>query len=167
MSDRVLCTGNYGGIDLIDAVVLPNFNHVLIMNWRTDNSGPITTIEELTQNYDQLRAEFPGYNVIPSTFESYIDELDKAVKAGTVQLPVVTQEMGDSWMYGSGSDPIKTSEWIVLQRLHAACIHNASCDSDSYAFQNFTRLMLKGGTRTRDLITQTSLLTCVELSSDP
>ena len=86
--------GNYGGIGVTDSVVLPGFNHVLIMDWRTDNSGPITDINELTQNYNQIRAEFPGYNVIPSTFESYIDELDKAVQANTIQLPVVTSEIG-------------------------------------------------------------------------
>ena len=86
--------GNYGGIGLTDAVILPNFNHALIMQWNTDNTGPITDIGYLTAIYDQIRAEFPGYNVIPSTFESYIDELDNAVKAGTVQLPVVTSEIG-------------------------------------------------------------------------
>ena len=171
--------GNYGGIGLTDAVVLPGFNHVLLMDWRVDNSGPETDVAALTQQYDQIRGEFPGYNVVPSTFESYLDELDKAVAAGTVTLPVVTDEMGgqqrqhslarhsqqspslarvahgslflccfvcdtDTWMYGAGSDPIKTSEWIVLQRLHAECVHNATCDSDSYAFHNFTRLLLKG-----------------------
>ena len=47
-------------------------------------------------------------------------------------------------MYGSGSDPIKTSEWIVLQRLHAACLNDTTCDSSSGDFKNFTRLLLKG-----------------------
>ena len=51
-------------------------------------------------------------------------------------------------MYGSGSDPIKTSQWIVLQRLHAECVGDSTCDSSSAQFKNFTRLLLKGGEHT-------------------
>ena len=54
----------------------------------------------------------------------------------------------NSWIYGAGSDPIKTSEWILLQRLHALCVNNATCDHDSTEFKNFTRLLLKGGEHT-------------------
>ena len=110
----LLHAGSYGGIGLTDAVVLPNFNHVLIMQWNTDNSGPITDINYLTAVYNQIRGEFPGYDVIPSTFESYIDELDAAVKAGQVQLPVVTAEMG--------------GKPAVTAQTHIHCERSAVCD---------------------------------------
>ena len=148
------------------------------LNRNTDNSGPENTVQQVRDVYASIAQEFPGWTVQASTFDQYIDLVDAAVKAGDIKLPVVTQEMGDSqpgthtsphtsctsdllsrrvslcvrplsaWTYGFGSDPRKSGEWNILQRLHAVCTHNAACDSSSAEFKNFSRLLTKGGEHT-------------------
>ena len=140
--------GDYGGILRRDAVVIPGFPHVLLMQWNTDNSGPLSSAAQVEADYAQIQGEYPGFKVVASTFEQYLDLVDAAVQAGTIQLPVVTKEMGDTWSYGLGSDPRKTGEFLVTQQLHADCVRDPSCDSTSAEFRNFSRLLVKGGEHT-------------------
>ena len=140
--------GDYGGIQVSDAVIIPGFDHILLMQWNVDNSGPESSADVVRAVYAQVAKEFPGWTVRASTFDTYVDLVDAAVRAGTVKLPIVTQEMGDTWAYGFGSDPRKSGEWNTLQRLHAECVQRPTCDSDSAQFHNFTRLLLKGGEHT-------------------
>ena len=137
--------GGYDGTGVADAVVVPGWDHVLLMQWNVDNSGPLASVQQVQSVYADIQREFPGWTVRASTFDSYIDLVDAAVKAGTISLPVVSREMGDTWSYGFGSDPRRSGEWTVLQRLHAQCTSDPACDSTSSAFHNFTRLLLKGG----------------------
>lgn len=62
---------------------------------------------------DKLRSEYPGATVKTSTFDAFIKDVEP-VKA---QLPVVDLEVGDTWMYGSASDPIKMAINRGLQRV--------------------------------------------------
>lgn len=43
-------------------------------------------------------AGFPGATVKASTFDAFVSELLEA--SDTVQLPVVAEEIGDTWIYG-------------------------------------------------------------------
>lgn len=52
-------------------------------------------------------------------------------------------EVGDTWIFGVQSDPLKTANFRAASRARAACIADAACPSDTPAFTNFTRLLLK------------------------
>jgi hypothetical protein len=58
-------------------------------------------------------------------------------------LPVFNDEVGDTWIYGTGSDPWKVAAYRTVQRIRTACVNDPQCDSTSYAFHNFSRLLLK------------------------
>ena len=64
-----------------------------------------------------MRFEFPGAKISASTFEDFI-ELVQPYKS---QLPVFTQEIGDVWIQGSGSDPRKTAVMRAMFRARTEC----------------------------------------------
>jgi hypothetical protein len=39
-------------------------------------------------------------------------------------------EIGDTWVFGLQSDPLKTANFRALSRLRAACLQQPSCPSD-------------------------------------
>ena len=83
--------------------------------------------------------EFPGAKIVASSYDAFLSELDKVRSA----LPVVTQEMGDTWIYGVPSDPLKNAKYRAANRLREACLASGSCDNSDARIQNFTRLFLK------------------------
>lgn len=40
------------------------------------------------------------------------------------------EEIGDTWVFGVQSDPLKTANFRAASRLRAACIANPDCPSD-------------------------------------
>ncbi len=58
------------------------------------------------------------------------------------QLPVVTAEIGDTWIHGVGSDPLKVARFRELCRLRRAWLAEGRVQSADPAFQAFSRALL-------------------------
>ncbi len=86
-----------------------------------------------------MRESFPGAEVKASTFDAYSQKLWEA--APDLDLPVVTGEVGDTWINGIASDPIKVSRFKDLLRLRASLLDQGF--ENSYALKNFSRFLLK------------------------
>ena len=71
-------------------------------------------------HYEILRAEFPGAELKASTFEAYM----AAVNPIRSSLPVITNEIGDTWIMGVSSDPRKMAEYRAVARVMDQCISN-------------------------------------------
>ena len=56
------------------------------------------------QDWAALRKTFPGARVIASTFDDWTDLLTSS-PAALAALPVNDNELGDTWIHGSVSDP--------------------------------------------------------------
>ncbi|CAE7237749.1 unnamed protein product [Symbiodinium sp. CCMP2592] len=132
--------GGYGGIQVSDCVVTPGFDEALCPDWRGDNSGPAQP-QEWTSDLDTVKREFPGAEVVPSTFDAFIQALEKA--APKLDLPVVTAEIGDTWINGVQSDPLKTMRYRALQRARTECFEAMQCTVQDASVANFTRFLLK------------------------
>lgn len=79
----------------------------------SDNIGP----QSVGQTVDTLRAlrhAHPGVHIQASTLDIFAAEMWARRDA----FPVVTQEIGDSWIYGTASDPQKLARFRALQRLY-------------------------------------------------
>ena len=76
-----------------------------------------TLFQEVLTVYEIVRSQFRGANITASTFEAFI-ELMQPFKS---RLPVFTQEMGDVWIQGSGSDPRKTAIMRAMFRARTGC----------------------------------------------
>lgn len=99
----------YGGV-----VRVPGSDLAIAVEVRDDNSGP-HTIDEIHQIYTRLRNQFPGATVRASN----LTEIANAVQKYEHSLPVFTQEIGDTWIYGVASDPTKVARYRELLRLRS------------------------------------------------
>jgi hypothetical protein len=102
----MLHPGGYGGTTVADAVLVPGWNKALIMAFNGDNAGP-QTVWEVIQIFQQVREEFAGASVFGSTWDQFTEQLLELKDS----LPVVTAEVGDTWIYGAPSDPVKNQQF--------------------------------------------------------
>lgn len=58
---------------------------------------------------------------------------------------VVTQELADTWIWGTGSDPVKVAKMRALHRLRTSCeeAHEPRCVFKDPAYFNFSRQIQK------------------------
>ena len=97
----------YGGV-----VRVPDSDLALATVVRDDDSGP-HTLEEIHQTYSSLLAQFPNAQIIPTN----LTEIANAVEIYRGSLPVVTHEIGDTWIHGVASDPLKLARYREVARL--------------------------------------------------
>ena len=102
----VMYDPNYGG-----TFALPGSGLAVAIEVRNDNSGPHTP-EEIAAIYKELRATFPNATISASS----LTDIAVAVAPFRGQLPVLTQEIGDTWIHGVPSDPIKVSRYREVAR---------------------------------------------------
>jgi Domain of unknown function (DUF5054) len=78
-----------------------------------DNIGP-QSVPQVAQALRDLARSHPNARLRAATLEDYGALLwDRRER-----LPVVTEEIGDSWIHGAGSDPQKLARFRTLQRLY-------------------------------------------------
>ena len=76
-----------------------------------------------------------------STFDAFFDTANKPeVKT---KLPIVTAEIGDGWIYGVPSDPLKNALYREAVRQRSKCVSAGECDPSGDAMRAFDRLMTK------------------------
>lgn len=102
---------SYGATELGVAAV-PGGTDALHLAHTGDNFGPPSAADVETL-FAELRAAHPGAKVIAST----LDAFSREAVAARASLPVVTQEIGDSWIHGVASDPVQTARLRALLRL--------------------------------------------------
>ena len=92
-------------------------------------------------DWKTLEAMFPGAKVLSSTFDDFFAIANQPeIKA---MLPVVTAEIGDGWIYGVPSDPLKMALFREAARQRQACIAAGECDPGAPAMRAFDRLLMK------------------------
>lgn len=101
-------TGGYGR-----DVVVEGSGAVLSFLHSGDNLGP-PTADEVVAAHAALAARYPGAEVRASTLSAYADDL--LASGAVADLPVVTAEIGDPWLFGAGSDPQKTAAYRWMAR---------------------------------------------------
>lgn len=97
----------YGGV-----VNIPGSDLAVAIEMADDNAGP-HSMEEIRAIYADLRKQFPGASITASN----LSEIANAVAPYRGQLPVVTQEIGDTWIHGVPSDPVKVARYREVARL--------------------------------------------------
>jgi hypothetical protein len=120
--------------------------------WKQDNEGPHAAWQaRLIRLYARWR--FPNAEVLSSrSFDDFAD----AVWTVRHTLPVVTQEIGDTWIYGASSDPLKVAQFRAASRLYGACMREgglSACLGDSSpqserALRSFERQLMMVGEHT-------------------
>ena len=127
-----------GGISIRDCTIAPSTTHALCFAFRTDNTGPPTSLEELDKYYEILSEEFPEANVFASTMDNFVSNVN------TSSLPVVSdKEIGDNWIQGIASDPLKSSQYRAAASGLSDCVQANDCKLNDPIVFNTTRFLLK------------------------
>ncbi|MEM8678425.1 MAG: DUF5054 domain-containing protein [Planctomycetota bacterium] len=99
--------GDYGQTTRVPARELSvSFAH-------TRDNEPPQSAQQVQEVYDQLRTEFPGATLRAASLCEVAHELRDISQ----DLPVVEAEIGDSWIYGAASDPLRTTPYRAAVRL--------------------------------------------------
>ena len=98
---------------------------------------PACLLSQVTEIFNLTRAAFPDADVFASSLDDFTDALLAALPG--LDLPVVTQEIGDTWAYGIASDADKVAEYRALLRMRTA----TEWKVEEAAYRNFSRLLLK------------------------
>ena len=89
------------------------FNDGLGFAHTNDNAGP-QSVSQTAEVYRDLRRENPDATIKAATLDDYAGLLWTRREA----FPMIDLELGDSWIHGSASDPIKTQQFLALRRLY-------------------------------------------------
>ena len=140
----------YGNTSRSEACVqVPSAGVALCYAWKVDNSGPHSNVgSELV--FDVVRGLFPSASEIVASdgFDDFVTD----VWPHRNELPIVTAEIGDTWMFGADADPLKVALFRAASRCHSQCVQNNDCVSKANnnikAFRTFERLLMVAGEHT-------------------
>ncbi len=118
-------------------MIVPGLPDCISIAHTKDNRGP-QDVEEINAIYSSLREEFPSATVTGST----LNEFAVALSSVRRSLPVVTSEIGDTWIHGAGSDPWKVSRFRELSRLYKGWISADPGSVEDPAIESFSRKLL-------------------------
>ncbi|WP_207655687.1 DUF5054 domain-containing protein [Vallitalea okinawensis] len=102
-----------------------------------DNTGPPSK-EDVLANFNGLQTKYEGYEVTASTLNAFAEQL-WAVRD---QLPVVTEEIGDTWIHGVGTDPKKVAYYRELLRLKEEWIREGRLIKGSNEYNRFLEKLI-------------------------
>ncbi|HET9101311.1 MAG TPA: DUF5054 domain-containing protein [Acidobacteriaceae bacterium] len=102
----------YGG-----TVRVPGSDLAVVIEVANDNAGPHSP-DEIVRIYSELGHRYPNADIHAAS----LTEIANAVEPYRNQLPVVTQEIGDTWIYGVSSDPLKVARYREVARLRQSWI---------------------------------------------
>ncbi len=98
---------DYGG-----TLELPGSQLAVDIEVKDDNLGPHTR-EEIEAIYKKLHESYPNAKISPAT----LTDIAEAVVPFRSPLPVFKQEIGDTWIHGVPSDPVKVCRYREMARL--------------------------------------------------
>ncbi len=94
-----------------ELMTIPGLADAIAFAHTGDNLGP-QGIDELREVYALGRKQFPHTQLIASTLDAF------AARLATIrdQLPLISDEIGDTWIHGVGTDPQKMAHFRELLR---------------------------------------------------
>ncbi|MDO4364728.1 MAG: DUF5054 domain-containing protein, partial [Clostridia bacterium] len=128
----VIYSGEYGGAyknEYVDDILY--FDHTL------DNHGSGGKVAVLA-NINKIQMKYPGYKVIAGSLDDYAEGIWKVRD----KLPVVTSEIGDTWIHGSASDPYKSGALRTLIGLKNKWLSDGSLKRESEEYKNLAENIL-------------------------
>jgi hypothetical protein len=138
---------DYGSV-----IEIPGTQVAVDVEVRGDNSGP-HTLSEIAAIYTKLRAQFPGAEIKASN----LNEVAAAIDQVRDTLPTITGEIGDTWIYGCASDPIKVARYREIARLRKAWLTKGQFAIGDPTDQSLLRRLLLAAEHTWGTDTKTYL----------
>ncbi|NLL56011.1 MAG: DUF5054 domain-containing protein [Clostridiales bacterium] len=115
-----------------------HIDDILYFIHSSDNYGP-SSKEKINNIFTQLQNDYPDYEIAFSTLDNYTNELYKVKD----KLPVITSEIGDTWIHGVASDPYKTGAYRNLLKLKDKWLLEGKLNKESSEYKNFAKNLLQ------------------------
>ena len=138
---------DYGG-----TAVVPGGDVAVSVHVRGDNSG-VHSVGEIKNVYAGLRKQFPEARIVACGLSA----VAAALAPYRASLPLVTQEIGDTWVYGCASDPVKVSRYRELSRLRRTWLAEGRLRAGSREDLAWTRLLILASEHTWGCDVKTTL----------
>lgn len=122
--------GDYGRPEIFGEIAL-EFAHT------ADNMGPPTP-QKVFAEMERLKKKYPNAVVVSAT----LDDFANAVLPYREQLPIITSELGDTWIHGASTDPFKSAALMELLRIKDLWKQQDAFAASSARYQEFMRLLL-------------------------
>ncbi len=128
----VIYDQTYGGVTRV-----PGLDDVLAVILTGDNVGPPPEAK-VAENYAALAQANPGARLTASSLDEFAQRLD----GDWDRLPVVTDEIGDTWIHGAGTDPTKVRRYRELSRLRRDWLARQLSDDERARIDRFSHHLL-------------------------
>ncbi len=122
----------YGGLTQIAGL-----DDVLALFLTGDNEGPPTE-QSVAQTFDLLQKRLPDARIIASS----LDDFARPLETVRDRLPVITSEIGDTWIHGAGTDPTKVRHYRELARLRRQWLERTLSSDDRARVRRFSQSLL-------------------------
>ncbi|MFP5113901.1 DUF5054 domain-containing protein [Bacillaceae bacterium C204] len=123
---------NYG-----DVLKLDGLNEVMVFAHTGDNYGP-PSIDDIKAEFASLKERFPNAVIKASTMDAFAEK----IKDFKHNLPVVHEEIGDSWIHGVATDPKKVAQYRELLRLRNKWVSQGKLKVKSEEYTQFSDWLL-------------------------
>ncbi|MGG6311970.1 DUF5054 domain-containing protein [Paenibacillus macerans] len=124
--------GTYGEVLEMDGL-----KDALVFAHTGDNCGPPSE-EEICGQFRELRQRFPGAEVVASTLDAFAAALESVRE----QLPIVTEEIGDTWIHGAATDPRKLAGYRELLRLRSKWLGEGSIGENDADYRAMSEALM-------------------------
>ena len=121
--------GGYGDVQVLD-VPGPFGPVAVVIDLTGDNLGP-PRADDVIARWAALAARFPAAQIAAAT----LDDVAAVMAATADSLPVIDGEIGDTWIQGVGSDPLKTAGFRELCRLRRRWLDGGAVAVDDPALR--------------------------------
>ncbi|MGN1202412.1 MAG: DUF5054 domain-containing protein, partial [Eubacterium sp.] len=128
----VIYSGDYGG-----AFKSEFADEVLYFDHTVDNHGAPAP-EKVMNKLSKIQNDYPDYEVCAGT----LDEFAEIMWEIKDKLPVLEDEIGDSWIHGSASDPYKSAALRELMRLKRIWLADGSMVRTGKEYAGFSDALL-------------------------
>ena len=117
-----------------DLMLVPGLDEGIYFAHTNDNHGPQKPAEVIA-TFHALRERFPNAEVRASTMDAFAAALERVRES----LPVFTAELGDTWIHGGGTDPIKLARLRELLRLRLGWLREGRVTREDSHYRSFSR----------------------------
>lgn len=120
--------------------VVPGHEEALVFLMRVDNTGP-QNVQGVAEGWHEIRKIFPNSQLQVSSLDAYVNGLWSA--KGNLNLPRVSTEVGDTWIYATGSDPTKIRHYREMLRQRVLALQKGVISPKDPRFMEFSRMLVR------------------------
>ncbi len=128
----VIYSGAYGGAFKCDLT-----SDVLYFDHTLDNRGAPQP-EDIQKKLDLIKEEYPSYEVTAGTMDDIAQELWEKRHL----LPIVENELGDTWIHGAATDPYKSAALRELMALKRKWLCDGTMKKESSEYIDLNDILL-------------------------